>query len=143
MPKGIYLLISSQKLHHGDFAEICIDNSLANFALHRGYLHKGNCPSGVQPLLKKISALDGDKVILTPNSITINGKELAHSKTLTYDKHERSLPSIQRGIYILLPHQMWLYGIDSERSWDSRYFGVINTSCVLSVAKPLISWTTR
>jgi conjugative transfer signal peptidase TraF len=143
MPRGIYLLKSSHSIRKGDFVIICLPNFLTSFALQRGYLSPGNCQNGSQPLFKKVVAESGDTVVLSTNNMTINDKQLPHSATLNTDYHNRALPSTLRGIYILKQHQLWLYGITSARSWDSRYFGAVDSSYVLGVVKPLITYTAR
>jgi type IV secretory pathway protease TraF len=71
----------------------------------------------------------------------VNGKVLSHSATLNIDKLGRDLPAIPRGVYKLNANQLWVYGTVSDRSWDSRYFGAIDRSLVVSVVKPLITWS--
>jgi conjugative transfer signal peptidase TraF len=143
MPRGIYLLKPSHIINRGDFVMICLPTFLADFGLQRGYLSPGSCQNGSQPLLKKVVAKSGDTIILSADSIQINGKQLPCSATLNTDYHNRLIPSTLRGIYILKKQQLWLYGISSARSWDSRYIGVIDSSSVTNVVKPLITYTSR
>jgi conjugative transfer signal peptidase TraF len=139
MPRGIYLLRSSQAVHRGSFVMVCMPNSLASFALQRGYLQHGSCKNGAQPLLKQVIAEDGDTIVLTAKKIQINGNQLPYTATLSTDHHHRPLPAVLRGIYKLRPHQLWLYGVSSTQSWDSRYYGVIDSSYVIGVVKPLFT----
>lgn len=132
MPRGIYWLIPSNKIRAGDFVMVCLDDSLAQFALQRRYLHAGDCKNGAQPLLKQVVAGTGDTVRISATSIQINNIALTHSTTRMTDSHNRLLPSIRRGIYQLKSNQLWLYGTESSRSWDSRYFGLVKSSTVLS-----------
>jgi type IV secretory pathway protease TraF len=55
--------------------------TLSNFAVQRGYLMQGYCPSGTQPLLKKVVAQGGDTVSLTARDVWVNHKQLPHSVT--------------------------------------------------------------
>jgi conjugative transfer signal peptidase TraF len=113
--------------------------TLSNFAVQRGYLMQGYCPSGTQPLLKKVVAEGGDTVSLTASDVRVNHKQLPHSVTLKTDLHNRPIPAVLRGSYILKQDKLWLYGLKSPRSWDSRYFGPIDSSCVLGTVKPLFN----
>lgn len=141
MPHGIYLLVHKQNVNRNDLVMICLNDSLANFAFHRGYLHTGICADGKEPLLKQVVGLEDDSVDISNNYVAINNIKLPHSETLAIDSHNRLLPGIPRGIYNLKENQLWLYGIDSERSWDSRYFGIANSLQVVSVVKPLLIWS--
>jgi conjugative transfer signal peptidase TraF len=143
MPQGIYLLAATSTVSVGDFVMVCLDNVLAQFALQRGYLHAGNCINGEQPLLKQVAAQSNDKIELLANAVVINGKTLPHSATSRMDSFNRLLPAIPRSTYILKAHQLWLYGTESARSWDSRYFGAVDISHVVSVVKPLLIWSSR
>jgi conjugative transfer signal peptidase TraF len=140
MPRGIYLLKSSHIINRGDLIMICLPNFLANFGLQRGYLLPGSCQNGSQPLLKKVVAKSGDTIVLSADSMQVNGKQLPCSATLNTDYQNRTLPSTLRGIYTLKQHQLWLYGVSSARSWDSRYMGVIDSSSVINVVMPLITY---
>jgi conjugative transfer signal peptidase TraF len=138
MPQGIYLLSGSSAVDVGDFVMVCLNHSLAQFALQRRYLHRGNCANGTQPLLKQVVAVCGDSVMLLTNKVVIHHKALPHSATFMVDSVNRPLPAIPRGLYILKANQLWLYGTESSKSWDSRYFGAVDRSQVISVVKPLL-----
>jgi conjugative transfer signal peptidase TraF len=141
MPRGIYWLTTSPEIHKGDFVMVCLNNSLASFAQQRGYLSAGHCANHVEPLLKQVVAHAGDTVTLSNDFIWINNKTLSHTATLAIDKHGRKLPVIKRGIYTLGSNQLWLYGTDSARSWDSRYFGAIDSSLVINTVNPIFTWS--
>src|SRR4029078_10027147 len=56
MPRGAYLLRGVHGIRAGDFVMVCLNDSLAQFALQRGYLSVGYCTNGTQPLLKQDAA---------------------------------------------------------------------------------------
>lgn len=143
MPRGIYLLSSSHTLHAGDLVMVCLNHSLSQFALQRGYLKAGYCKNGTQPLLKEVVALAGDTVRFFGTSTQINNQYLSHSTRLCIDRNARNLSVIPSGIYMLSANQLWLYGTGSIYSWDSRYFGLIDSSAVISIVKPLFIWSWR
>jgi conjugative transfer signal peptidase TraF len=130
MPRGFYILSQSKIVHRGDYVVVCLPKTLSNFALQRGYLMRGYCPSGSQPLLKKVVAEGGDIVALTSSDVRVYHNQLLNSVTLKTDLHNRSIPAVLRGTYMLKQNTLWLYGLKSPRSWDSRYFGPIESSGV-------------
>ncbi len=143
MPQGIYLVTGSHAIHIGDFVVVCLDGSLAQFALMRGYLVAGHCRNGIQPLLKQVVADGGNVVQLGADAVIVNGNSLSHSATLNRDSSNRALPAIQRGLYILKANQLWLYGTESAKSWDSRYFGAVSCEQIVQIVKPLLIWSGR
>lgn len=143
MPRGIYLLDSPRIVHRGDLVMLCLPSSLSSFALQRGYLRAGDCKNGAQPVIKKVAAQSGDNVLLLLDQVKINGATLPHSVTLPADQQHHFLPAAARGVYLIGQNQVWLYGTSSALSWDSRYFGVINTRQITHIVKPLFTWENR
>jgi conjugative transfer signal peptidase TraF len=140
MPEGLYWLSPPRAVRAGDLAMVCLDNQRAHYALQRGYIQAGSCDNAAQPLLKEVVALANDTISLSSNSVLINNIPLPHSSTLATDKLQRPLKAAPRGIYKLQANQMWLYGISSNRSWDSRYFGLVKSSDIASIVKPILTW---
>jgi conjugative transfer signal peptidase TraF len=138
MPRGIYWLTRHSIVNAGDFVMVCLSNPLAYFALTRGYLRAGSCSTGVEPLFKEVVAKNKDRVELQANAVVIHHQPLPHSATFTVDSLHRPLPAIVRGVYNLQTNQFWLYGTESAKSWDSRYFGVVDRSSIVRVVKPLV-----
>jgi signal peptidase I/conjugal transfer pilin signal peptidase TrbI len=82
--------------------------------------------------LKKIAALPGDTVRVTPAGSYVNGKLWPHSAIPTGAPNHFPF-----GTYQLHPNQIWVLG-DHPLSYDSRYFGMIPESLVNATAKPLL-----
>lgn len=139
MPRGFYQS-TQQQLHKGDLVEVCLSAPLAKFALERNYLSVGSCKERVEPVIKKVVAVGGDVVELTPKLIIVNGVVLPHSTTFLRDEDNRSIPAIARGRYKLSDTDVWLYGERDVKSWDSRYFGAINKASIRSILKPIFTW---
>jgi len=57
-------------------------------------------------------------VLLDTHYIAINDLVLPHSATLMVDTLNRPLAAIPRGIYRLKAEEVWLFGLESGRSWD-------------------------
>jgi conjugative transfer signal peptidase TraF len=140
IPLGIYALkpISGQ-LKQNDLIAFCLNKKDQDFALSRGYILAGTRCNGSTPLLKSIIAIPGDKVTLTNNEIIVNNK-IYNYPTQQYDSKHRLLPSWPRGNY-QNTQGFWVIGTNSNKSWDSRYFGSINRSQIIFLLKPLCLWT--
>jgi conjugative transfer signal peptidase TraF len=134
MPIGFYREIDKQVVR-GDLVEVCLPQTLARTGLVRGYIAGGGCSSGSEPVVKEIVAVAGDEVILQKDAMIINGKPLSNSKTLALDEKGRAIPAVARKPYILQQNEVWLYGYNDIRSWDSRYYGAIDKHHIVSVLK--------
>lgn len=140
IPLGIYTLkpISGQ-LKQNDLIAFCLDKKDQDFALSRGYILAGTRCNGSTPLLKSIIAIPGDNVTLTNNKIIVNNKTYNYP-TQQYDSKNRLLPNWPRGKY-QNTLGFWVIGTNSNKSWDSRYFGSINRNQIIFLIKPLWLWS--
>ena len=110
LPKGIYRITPGTP-EKNDLVSFCLEGEFAELALERGYLEPGSCPSGLRPLLKRLTGLPGDAV--TPSSYPI----------CLADSHGRSMsPALTPGV---VPPGMALVLADHPGSFDSRYFGFV------------------
>lgn len=136
LKEGLYIKISGD-LHRGDTVSFCLHEPYMSIALKNGYIAKGIRCHGSDPLLKKIVAIPGDHVILSDNSIIINGITYAY-KTLYYSNNQL-IKVYPRGDY---PNTSgyWLIGTNAINSWDSRYWGPINKNQIIAKVKPLMTW---
>lgn len=129
MPLGLWRIVATADYPRGGTVAVCppVDAS---------FLPRGSCPLGMQPLLKQIVALPGDEVTVTPSGVSINGGHLLpHSAPLTQTSAGQPLPQ-QRGTRRLTGY--WLYGTDSPRSFDSRYFGEVPATALGGVVHPVM-----
>ena len=143
-PPGIYRAAALQPgdaLARGELVLVCLPEDLARFALERGYLARGaGCGDGIEPVGKRIGALSGDTVALAPDYVAIDGKRLPNSASRSSDTRGRPVPHIVFGNYRVRHGEVWLFGEDDSRSWDSRYFGPVPTSAVRAELNPVITW---
>jgi len=122
MPIGFYQRIPTKTIHRGDYVSVCLPDVIVQEGLHRGYLARGSCKSGVAPVLKQVIALPGDIVELSNHSIRVN-HHTYFAPRIKYD-HQHQLINyfVKPGIYHTKKY--WLYGSNNPTySWDSRYFG--------------------
>lgn len=140
MPLGIWK--KSNAIHRGSYVAACIppDTEAAQLAIQRGYIPPGQCPGGIAPLLKEIAAFPGDTVFLTDEAVYINGVQLPNSCTQSTDSEGRPLPSFPRGNYRVLPGQCWLFAITHPNSFDSRYFGPVPESSIVTSLFPVATF---
>jgi conjugative transfer signal peptidase TraF len=140
MPLGVYRLVPVSKngIRPGMIVAICAPVDAAKLGRHRGYLAAGPCPADTELLLKAVVAIAGDKVAISTRGATVNRCLLPHSRPLSLDAAGRRLLSWPQGRYRLLSNQLWLHA-DSDRSWDSRYWGPAAVVDVAARAFPLLT----
>ena len=143
-PPGIYRATARRPgntLARGELVLVCLPDPLSRFALARGYLARGaGCGDGIEPVGKRIGALVGDAVEVTPNHVAVNGQWLANSANRTQDSRRRNVPHVAFGNYPVADGEVWLFGEADPRSWDSRYFGPVPASALRAELKPVITW---
>ncbi len=136
-PRGIYKTITKKDIEHGDFVMFCPPNSrLMQEALKRGYILKGVCDGGFYPLLKKVAALQGDRVEVA-KYVYINGKKQPNSRLYAHDPKGRPLPKTKDNNITVPKGYMFLLSDYHELSFDSRYLGLIEKNATISLMKPV------
>jgi conjugative transfer signal peptidase TraF len=113
---------------------------VAAFASARGYVpHGGACPGGVVPIGKPVLALAGDTVTVTRIGLMVNGAPVPNSLALATDRKGRPLPQLTNERYVVRPGTVWIVSSYSHFSFDSRYFGAVETTQVRACIRRL--WT--
>jgi conjugative transfer signal peptidase TraF len=136
---GIYR-ISEASPGRGALVAACLPSVIARQGLARGYLQKGDCPAGAEPVAKVIGALAGDELQIEPGFVAVNGVKFPNSQTATHDSAGRPLMHVPSGAYRVSADQVWLFGFNNVRSWDARYFGPVPAANVRGVLRPLVTW---
>jgi conjugative transfer signal peptidase TraF len=139
MPMGLYLRTSSDS--NSTLVIFCPAEPFAELAVERGYRSRGNCEDGAEPLAKPIAARSGDTVELSARGIVVNGGLLPNTAPLVKDSTGRPLSHWPFGRYVVAPGTVWVASSHSPRSFDSRYFGPVETSQVREHVRAL--WTSR
>lgn len=140
VPRGLYLY-TDEPIGVGRLVTFCPPEEVAVYALERGYLHRGSCPGGVEPLGKYVLATSGDTVSLSAQQILVNGRAVPESAVHHQDRVGRELPHYPFGRHVIGPDSLFMFSGHHPRSFDSRYFGPIPTSSVISTMRPL--WTAQ
>ena len=110
LPKGLYRLVEGSPAKN-ELVTFCLQGEFAELASQRGYLHAGSCPSGLRPLLKRLTGLPGEYI--EADALAIR----------SVDSQGRHMPSVlQSGV---IPSGMAFVLADHAGSFDSRYFGFV------------------
>lgn len=139
-PAGIYRIARGVSVERGELVGVCLPPSIAHGGLARGYLLKGDCPGGAEPVAKRIGALPGDLLEVRPGWVSVDGQVFANSAVSARDTIGRPLPHVLWGKRQVAPGQVWLFGFNNRRSWDARYFGPVPLSGVRGVLQPILTW---
>ena len=97
-------------------------------AAQRGYL-----PTRV-PLLKRVGAVAPQHVCIVDAMVWMDGVPVATA--LAADRLGRQLPSWPQ-CRRLRPGELFLLSVTNPAAFDSRYFGPVNASAVIGVARPV------
>jgi conjugative transfer signal peptidase TraF len=124
----------------GELVAACLPFAIAREGLARGYLQRGDCPAGAEPIAKVIGALPGDVVELEPGWIAVNGVKFSNSRTASRDSANRPLAHVSLGVRRVSESEIWLFGFNNARSWDARYFGPVPVANLGGVLKPVVTW---
>lgn len=137
LPRGIYRMVSGPP-SKGAVVLACMPPKVGSFARARGYVWRGGCAGGVAPVGKVVAAVGGDTVAVTVNGLVVNGHPVLNSRPLTQDRRGRPLQRLTDGVYVVPPGKMWLTSSYNPASFDSRYFGPVPATSVISRIKPLL-----
>jgi conjugative transfer signal peptidase TraF len=123
-PPGVYRAVAEPPTR-GAWVAACVSAEAVALARARGYLGRGSCAGGVQPVLKPVIAVAGDVVELGPDSVAVNGQRLPDSASADVDSVGRALPYPISRRYLVAPGELWLVSTRVPNSWDSRYLGQV------------------
>lgn len=138
-PVGLYATLRQASTANTNLVAVCLPGALAARGRARGYLAAGTCRNGGSPILKQVVATAGDEVELRSDCIVVNGRVIDRSQRLPVDSLGRPLELFPLGHHVVREGEIWVLGVYRERSWDSRYFGPIPSSSIVSVARPILT----
>jgi conjugative transfer signal peptidase TraF len=140
IPPGWYMarsLGTGGPVLRGTLVAACLPIVVAGWGRARGYLHRGSCAGGTTPVGKPVFAIDGDTITVGPSGLELDGNPVSRTEPLWRDSEGRQLPRVPNGQYVVRPGEVWLISTYSPRSWDSRYFGPVPVSAIISALSPL------
>ncbi len=126
LPKGLYGITDSLP-SKGELVLVRLPEWVQFLADQRKYLPKNT------PALKRIYGVHGDVVCRFGETVFINGTTVAIAKIRDYSN--RKIP-VWRGCKRLNSDELFLLTEHSD-SFDGRYFGVVKTSSVIGMARPV------
>lgn len=130
VPVGWYWIREQKDPQKGELVLFHVPEKWQNLAESRGYIGPHI------PLLKPVFALEGDTVCRTGGRITVNGTEVAIA--LSHDSLGREMP-VWEGCLTLKQGEFFALNPDVQASFDSRYYGALNTDIIIGSAH-LIRW---
>ena len=136
---GIYRL-TAMPTHRGALVAACLPAVIARAGLAPGYLARGDCPAGAEPVAKVVGALPGDVVEVESGWAAVNGVRFVDSRTAARDSEGRPLAHVAWGVHRVIPGEVWLFGFNDARSWDARYFGPVPAASIRGVLRPVLTW---
>ena len=128
VPVGWYRIGPAGVLHVGSFVLVRLPAAPRALASRRGYL-----PWSV-PLLKRIGAMAPQTVCIRRGIVRIDGVRVA--ATLRVDGRGRPLTAWSQ-CRRLRVGELFLLSTSNPASFDSRYFGPVNTAAVIGQAQPV------
>src|SRR5579871_2534349 len=138
-PAGVYR-IAGHSVRRGELVAACLPIPIARFGLARGYLRAGDCPGNAEPVDKIVGALPGDVLDIERNWVSVNGVRFPDSRTASHDSAGRPLAHVAFGRRRVASGQVWLFGFNDRRSWDSRYFGPVPFANIRGELRPVVTW---
>lgn len=143
IPIGLYQRVNTSidDAQVGDIVQVCLPvKPEIEVGLRRGYINAGYCPSGYGYVLKTLAAKVSDKVSINEQGVFINDVRWPNSTPLKEDGRGFKMPSIYLNGYILKYNEILLMTDHSPTSFDSRYYGIVDKSCILSILRPIYIW---
>ncbi len=140
IPQGVYKIVSGQA-EKGDYVLFCPPaTAIFAEAKERGYIGIGFCEGGTGLLMKKILAAKNDVVTSGVNGVFVDGEKIINSKPLEADSHGNKMEIYEVVNLKLNNKQVLLMSDISAKSFDARYFGVIERSHIKSKIRPVLTW---
>jgi conjugative transfer signal peptidase TraF len=140
-PIGIYKVDAADlEVQRGRLILICPpDTKFFRKANAKGYVAKGFCPNGYEPLIKKIAGVPGDHIVVD-GFVFINGKKQPKSKVYNIDPQGYKLVHTPKKEYHLGNDQIFLLSDFNDKSFDSRYFGPVSANLIQGTITPVKVW---
>lgn len=130
-PVGWYAVVPATTLRVGDLVLMHLPPDVAAMAAERQYL-----PASV-PLLKPVGAMAGHAVCSQGSSVMIDGRTVA--QLLKRDGLGRVLTPWP-GCRALKDGEVFLLSHNRPASFDSRYFGPVQSTLIVGRAIPVWTW---
>jgi len=137
IPPGFYRTMDAP-IVRGSLVLACLPARFASLARGREYLRTGSCADGSTPVGKTVAAVANDTVDVTERGVFVDGRLIPNSVPLERDSRGRILPALRLRRHVVPDGQVWLISSYSPRSFDSRYFGELAATEIISRIQPIL-----
>jgi conjugative transfer signal peptidase TraF len=137
MREGLWIVQPLARVAVGAVVAACVPEASAKWARSHAVLGDGRCPGGVNAVIKRVAAVAGDRVQISHEGVTVNGKLVPGTvQNWSLDTGRvcgwrGPVPRITFNERVLRFGEVVLIGDARSRSWDSRWWGP--TSGVIGV----------
>ena len=80
------------------------------------------------------------RVTIAPSGVTVRGFPLSNTKVFDTDSKGEGITSGSCPATTVFRRTVFVLSAFHERSWDSRYFGFVPTTAILSTMEPVWTW---
>jgi len=136
MPKGIYRKVSGAP-EVNEPVVIKLDKEWSDYALARGYVTAHRFEDREKDSIKWLVGKEGDLVSIKQEGIRINGRLLNFSAQRIKDSAGRLMPTLKMEKRKLDAEEYIVISHLQERGFDSRYYGTVKASNIVSKAELL------
>ena len=135
---GLYLA-THKRPEKGDLVFVKLPElPVFDLAKERGYLKVAWSPA--EHLMKRLVGVAGDRVTIDSSGVHVNGIRLPKSTPCNCDGAGRPLRPYVLQDHILGQDEVLLMSDYNPESFDSRYFGPLQTTTIESVVTPLLTF---
>lgn len=135
MPTGLYLKTYPILFKKNDLVLLCLEGEVSTWATTHHIIPQGmGCKGTSIPLLKKIIALKGDYVLLTYSGFIVNGVPIKN--TIPIIGIVKQWFPLNQNI-VLKDNEFIVIADYDSRSFDSRYFGIIQRDQITAKVIPI------
>lgn len=137
IPIGLYRITNAAPIKNANVIFCPDDRKSFRLARDRGYIDYGPYCDGYGYLMKKVVAVSGDILSVTPEGVFVNQTLIPFSKPKLADGMNRTLPQWQILDYPLKEDEIMTMTSQSEWSFDGRYYGLVHTRQIKGMITPI------
>ena len=137
--EGFYRLVDAP-IRRGELVAACLPVSAEREGVARGYLMRGDCPGGAEPVVKVVGGWWEIKSKSRRDRVLVNGKQLPNSATVARDSAGRPLSACAVGQAPGGGDEVWLLGLNNRQKLGFTLLGPVPSAAVRGVVEPVLTW---
>lgn len=137
IPRGLYRITYGDNIKNAYVIFCPEDRAPFRLALNRGYIDHGLHCGGYGYLMKKVVAVSGDILAVTPEGVFVNQTLTPYSQPKLQDGMNHVLPQWRVVNYRIQEDEVMTMTSQSEWSFDGRYYGLVHTRQIKGLLTPL------